>query len=331
MIKTLRITSIVVAMLAVVLLVLPVVFGVRSDAEIEEFLQSPGAVDNFLAAKGQRPARDESQTSPLVKQAVDFARYLNPPPPLPPKTAPAAARSADQPAPPVAVTPKFNLIGTSFYASRPELSLALIDEPGKGLNWIRQGSTVGHLTIEQIKDGSITIKDSQGTSEMTVTVNQPWRSLLKNPPPETQPAAPPTKGTGALAPSSVTPPPAGLGRPGFGARTPPAAIPPRQAGAQPAPPPAMENASVSSEQTSPGPVYEPSPLEKEKQAQIDRVFNEISAISENRITGDEAAKFDELSKLVEELEKIKAGEQSVDAQQESPSQTDANTPSDANQ
>lgn len=322
MIKTLRITSIVAAMLAVVLLILPAVFGVRSDAKIEEFLKSPGAVDNFVAAKGQRPARDESQTSPLVKQAVDFARYLNPPPPPPPKAAPVTAQSAAQPAPPVAVTPKFNLAGTSFYADRPELSLALIDEPGKGLNWVRQGSAVGHLTIEQIKDGSITIRDSQGTSEMTVTVNQPWRSLLRNPPPEIQSAAPPTTGTPPLPPSTVTPTLAGRGRPGFGAKVPQPATAPQKVVAQPAPPPV--EASASSEQTIPGPVYKPSPLEIEKQAQIDRVFDEISAISEGRITGDETAKLDELSKLLEELEKIKAAEQSAEPQPESPSQTDAN-------
>jgi hypothetical protein len=317
-------------MLAIVLLILPAVFGVRSDPKIEEFLKSPGAVDNFVAAKGQRPARDESQTSPLVKQAVDFARYLNPPPPPPPKAAPAAARVAAQPAPPVAVTPKFNLVGTSFYADRPELSLALIDEPGKGFNWVRQGSAVGHLTIEQIKDGSITIRDGQGTSEMTVKVNQTWRSLLKNPPPEIpsasprggQPAAPPTTGAPPLPPSTVTPTLAGRGRPGFGARVPQPATASQKVVAQPAPPPV--EASASSEQTIPGPVYKPSPLEIEKQAQIDRVFAEITEISEGRITGDEAAKLDELTKLVEELGNIRAAEQSAEPQPESPSQTDAN-------
>jgi hypothetical protein len=241
MIKTLRITSIVVGVLAATLLVLPALFGVRGDAKIEGLLKSPGAADKYLAAKGNRPARDESQTSPLVKAAAGFHLILEPPPPPPPKPPPPGTRpAANQPAPPV-VTPKFNLVGTSYYAGRPELSLALIDEPGKGLNWVRQGSTVGHLTIEQIKDGSITIKDGQGTSEMTVTVNQPWRSLLKNPPPETRPAAPSPADTdlpaavlqpaspdasqggqqGAVAPRSVTPSRTGRVRPGFGAKVPP--------------------------------------------------------------------------------------------------------------
>jgi hypothetical protein len=297
------------------LLVLPVFFGVRSDAKIEELLQSPGAADNFLAAKDQRPARDESQTSPLVKQAADFGRYLNPPPPPPPKTTPAAARAAAaQPAPP-AVTPKFNLVGTSFYASRPELSLALIDEPGKGFNWVRQGSTVGHLTIEQIKDGSITIRDSQGTSEMTVTVNQPWRTLLKNPPSETRPAAPPPAGTGVVAPSSVPPPLVGRGRPGFGAKIPTPATASQKVVAQPAPPP------VTSEEPD---IEVTSPAIEAQQAKVERFLNEMSEDPKEE-------ELEKLSQLTEKLEEMRAAGLSARQKPESPDQTDANTPSDANQ
>lgn len=221
MIKTLRITSISAAVVAIVLLILPAVFGVRSDPEIEELLKSPGAVDRFLAAKGQRPARDESQTSPLVKQAAAFSNYLNPPAPIP-SAAPRASASSriSRPAPPAPVTPKFKLIGTSFYATRPELSLALIDEPGKGFNWVRQGNSIGHLTIEQIKDGSITIRDSHGSSEMSVTVDQPWRNLLKNPPPETTPAPASSTNAGPLPSGSEKPAPVIRGRPGFISRSP---------------------------------------------------------------------------------------------------------------
>ncbi len=295
MIKTLKITSIAAAILAVILFVLPVVFGVRSDPKIEEFLRSPGAAGKLLASKDRRPVRNESQTSPLIKQAADFARYLNPPPLPPPPRSTARNTSREvRPAPP-AVTPKFKLIGTSFYATRPELSLALIDEPGKGFNWVRQGNSVGHLTIEQIKNGSITIRDGQGTSEMTVTVDQPWRKLLKNPPPGTQPAPP---DAGQIGPTDIGPVPSGSaapapvvrGRPGFITRA------PRRGTVQSA-------SSKVSEPMTPVPAYEPSPLEKEKQAQIDRLMAEIG---DNRITDDEAAKLDELTKLVEELGEIRA-------------------------
>ncbi|HEY5504215.1 MAG TPA: hypothetical protein VIK28_03585, partial [Sedimentisphaerales bacterium] len=186
MIKTLRITSIIAAIAATVLFVLPAVYGVRSDSKIEEFLKSPGSVDKFTAAKGQNSAQKNAETSPLVKQAADLGHYLNPPPPPPPKVQPGAApQAASQPAPPV-VAAKFDLIATSYYASHPEQSFVLIDEPGKGLHWVKQGSAVGHLTIETVKDGAIIVRDGQRTSEMTVKVQESWRNLLKNPPPLTR-------------------------------------------------------------------------------------------------------------------------------------------------
>ena len=190
MIRTLRITSIIVAITAVVLLILLVVVPANrgTDPKIEEFLKTPGAIDKFTTAKGQHPAKDESQTSPLVKYAMDFDKILNPPPPPPPP--PSASTDANKaksgPAPP-AVAVKFDLVGTSFYATKPEKSLALINEPGKGLYWIRQGGSVGHLVIERVGDGVITVRDGQRTSDMTVKVEEPWRKLLKNPPPETRP------------------------------------------------------------------------------------------------------------------------------------------------
>ncbi len=185
MIKTLRITSIIAAIAATGLLVLPAVYGVRSNPKIEEFLKSPGVVEKFTSAKGQQASKDQSQNSPLVKEAVDIGTYFNPPPP--PKPEPSTQPSGpSQPAPPVPVAVKFDLIATSYFASHPEQSFVLIDEPGKGQHWVKQGSTVGHLTIETVKDGSIVLRDGQRTSEMTVKVQESWRKLLKNPPPSTR-------------------------------------------------------------------------------------------------------------------------------------------------
>ena len=50
MIKTLRITSVVAVVLAVVFLVFPAIFGFRSGKEVEEFLNSPGAIEKFKEA-----------------------------------------------------------------------------------------------------------------------------------------------------------------------------------------------------------------------------------------------------------------------------------------
>jgi hypothetical protein len=192
------------------------------------------------------------------------------------------------PAPPV-VAAKFDLIATSYYASHPEQSFVLIDEPGKGLHWVKQGSAVGHLTIETVKDGAIIVRDGQRTSEMTVKVQELWRKLLKNPPPETKPAAPTSISTGLPPPSSVAPPLAEQGRPGFGAKIPPPAIASQQVAAQPAPQVA----------TGDKPVVELSPREKEIKAKIDKLTAEMESSKNDEET---AAKINELVKLFDQSE-----------------------------
>jgi hypothetical protein len=174
MVRTLRITTIIAALLTVGFLVFSAVFGARGDKAIEEFLKSPAAIEGFQHAKGQK-AGGENQTSPLVKQAQAFALYLNPPPPPPPIV------SALQPPPqPKVVTPKFKLIGTSFYPLHPDLSLALIDEPGKGIRWVRQLGQIGHLAIEQIKDGVVVVSDGGRTFEVAAAERLKKVNLVKS-------------------------------------------------------------------------------------------------------------------------------------------------------
>jgi len=181
MIKTLRITSIVAAVLAVIFLVFfvfPVVFGGSSDEQLEQSLDSPGVIEKFNKTVGNKAKTGQNEISPLVKQAGAFALYLNPPPAKTPRAA--TGRTADITRGP-AVTPKFKVLGTSYYKGQPELSLALIDEPGKGLHWIRQSSKVGHLLIEQIKDGIVVFKDGKGTFELKAE-QKPELSLLEGAP-----------------------------------------------------------------------------------------------------------------------------------------------------
>jgi hypothetical protein len=218
MIRALRITGVIMIAAAAVLFILPVVFGVRKDPKIEEFLKQPGAVEKFAADKG-KGSKNADQTSPLVKQALDFAnKYLNPPPPPPPVVTPGSSSPAQAAIAPPVVTPKFNLVGTCYYADRPESSLAFIDEAGTGFHWVKQGSSVGHLKIEKVDDGKITVRDGQGTLEMTVPVKEPWRGIVKGasagqssaaPPAgvESQhPAAPATPTAAAPAQTGRTPP-----------------------------------------------------------------------------------------------------------------------------
>jgi hypothetical protein len=178
MVKTLRITGIIAAILAVVLFSFPAVFGLSNDKDkdIEQFLNSPGVLEKFTRPQAAQ-AEGQNQDTPLVKQAEAFALYLNPPPPPQPQ-APKASATPAQPPRPAAVSAKFELIGTSLYPLRPQLSLALIDEPGKGLRWVRQSGEIGHLVIEQIKDGLIVIRDGDKTEEIAAK-RPPKRSLVK--------------------------------------------------------------------------------------------------------------------------------------------------------
>ena len=176
MIRTLRITSFVAVILAVVFFVFPVIFGVRSDEQVEQFLSSSGVIEKFSKTKGDKDRRSESQISPLIKEAQAFALYLNPPPPK--KKPPQPVRKKPTtPRPPARVSPKFKLIGVSYYASHPDLSLALIDEPGKGTRWVRQSSRVSHLVIEQVKDGLVVVRDGERTFEL-VPERREERSLV---------------------------------------------------------------------------------------------------------------------------------------------------------
>jgi len=181
MIKTLRITTIVAAILAGVLFVFPVFFGVRANEEAEQFLNSPGVVEKYKQANGNKQNGNDSQSSPLVKQAEAFALYLNPTPELT-RPAPIRQQPIIPPTPPKAYA-KFSLVGTSVHATRPEESLAFIKEPGKGLFWVRPGSKVGHVTVEQIGEGLIVCRDEQGNSEQILAEpRQPELSLLEGSP-----------------------------------------------------------------------------------------------------------------------------------------------------
>lgn len=180
MISTLRITTIVTAILAGLLFVFPVFFGVRADEEAEQFLNSSGVVEKFKQADGNKQNGNDSQVSPLVKQAETYALYLNPAP-EPTRAAPIRQQPIIPPKPPKAYA-KFSLVGTSVHATKPKESLAFIREPGKGLFWVRPGSKVGHVTVEQIGDGQIVCRDEQGNSEQILAQpRQPELSLLEGP------------------------------------------------------------------------------------------------------------------------------------------------------
>ncbi len=190
MIKTLRITSVVVVILAGVLikfLVVPMVSNVAGNSRVEKALDPNGVIERFKKTKGAHAKSTGNQASPLVVQATAYARYLDPPA----KAKPRVAGGARSPKGPILgpTTPKFKVFATTYFAGNPELSQALIDEPGKGRYWVRQSSMVGHLLIEQVRDGVVIVKSSEETFELEL---------------EKTPVASLTKGTSSLSKGTST-------------------------------------------------------------------------------------------------------------------------------
>ena len=166
MIQTLRITSVVAAILAGIFFVFPVIYGVRSDESVDKFLQTQSVKEKFENAADIKAKKGDNRVSPLVEQADAFALYLNP------VKQPVRTISKGVKTPNITsninVTPKFKVYATSFYPENPQLSQALIDEPGKGRFWVRQSSMVGHLLVEQVKDGLVVVKSGDETFERKI-------------------------------------------------------------------------------------------------------------------------------------------------------------------
>ena len=174
MIKTLQVTSVIVGLLAVGLIALSVVDGTDPDADVEKILASIGVLEQFEKQRGKSagPAQIPAR-SPLVAEAEKYARIVNPPRAAAPLDRLNAQGHAFGKPPRPDVRPpqskaKFTLEATCLNADDPKASLAFIDEPGKGQHWVRQGDRLGHLTIEEILDGLVKLRDGQRIEELRV-------------------------------------------------------------------------------------------------------------------------------------------------------------------
>ena len=166
MIQTLRITSVVAAILAGIFFVFPVIYGVRNDESVDKFLQTQSVKEKFENAADIKAKKGDNRVSPLVEQADAFALYLNPVK-QPVRTISKGVKTPNI-ASNITITPQFKVYATSFYPENPQLSQALIDEPGKGRFWVRQSSMVGHLLVEQVKDGLVIVKGNEETFELKI-------------------------------------------------------------------------------------------------------------------------------------------------------------------
>lgn len=167
MVKTLRITTFLIAAAAVALVIFLAAKGLASDKEIEKFLASPGIAAQLQAGEAGKAA-EIGQETPLLRQAKAFALRINPPPP--PSVAQPSPRQEIRPK--AVVSAKFKLMGTSYYPGDENSSWALIDEVGKGWHWVRQGEKIGYLVVEKIGDGVVLIRDEENTYELAAEREQ---------------------------------------------------------------------------------------------------------------------------------------------------------------
>ena len=192
MVNTLRITSVVVVVIAGVLLVLVVgpksllpgllaKFALGNDEEVARILASPSVVDLFQKDHGSRDPSREDATPPLVKQAELFAGIINPPDSdaAPPRTRTQSGGQRASVVAPAQTSAKFTLEGTSYLASDPEASFAYIRLQDDTQQWVRKGDEIGHAEVKEIRNGSIIYWDGQNDVEMTVEGMHDTAGLLE--------------------------------------------------------------------------------------------------------------------------------------------------------
>lgn len=165
--------------MAGVFFVFPVIYGVRSDETVDEFLSLPSVKEKFEKDIADTKTKTgDSPESPLVKQAEAFALYLNPLKPAAPKTVRKGGKTPSISSK-VTVTPKFPILATIVCPDNPTLSQALINEPGTGRHWVRQSSMVGHVFIEEVKDGLVVLKSGDETYNLEITEEAETKSTGK--------------------------------------------------------------------------------------------------------------------------------------------------------
>jgi len=149
---------------------------VYSSSALSEQQDELSIIDKFHQLENLNAQNDKDVISPLVKQTSDFALYLDPPKP----PAQIKEQSKPSPIPPLiarmpVVSAKFKVLATSCNRDKPQDSIALIDEPGRGEHWVKIGDPIGHFVLEKIENGFIIYRSGNQSREMAVEINKPLR------------------------------------------------------------------------------------------------------------------------------------------------------------
>lgn len=187
MVRLLRISGVAALALAGLVLVSilgpvrPLGLGITADQGAARFLDSPSAVERFRILQGDQAPDTQDTTPAVVREAEALADIINPRAVATPNPGPVTPKPTQGPvvSKPVPSTAKFGLIGVCHSPSDPQNSFAYIRLPDNTCQWVKQGSQVGHLTVQEIRDGSILCLDGQQMNEMPVESLVDTASLLE--------------------------------------------------------------------------------------------------------------------------------------------------------
>lgn len=188
MITTLKITTVLAAVICVCMVGFVGAFGLKGDPEAEKLIAEPSFVDQLKEVITVARA-DSDEMSPLVREAQLFAKRINPPPPpKPPVVKKNATETVSKSDPIKAIEPrtphrssaKFEVIATCTYEDDPDKSMALLKLPAKGLKWVRVNEHVEHLVVAEVTDGSVVMSDNGRLLQPIAMTTKPStiRSLL---------------------------------------------------------------------------------------------------------------------------------------------------------
>lgn len=181
MINTLRITSVLVALGAMALLGMSVVYGIDKDSQVQDLITAQGPIALFEQNQGKAAAQTNVNAKhPLVSAAEQYALLMNPPEPPKPRVAPTRTLNNFQ-RPTSAqrnVSSSIRCVGICYNADDPKLSLALIDKPGKGQQWVRINDKVDHHVVQDIRNSEIVLMNG-GQEQVVPVEKKPVLSLIK--------------------------------------------------------------------------------------------------------------------------------------------------------
>jgi len=168
----------------------------------------PGASETVLAAVQAGSRAEQARVAPLVAEASALASHLNPPAPAPTRP---VAQQLGKPAPavpavrPPAASAKFRLCGTSCWDGQPQRSMALILAPGdqEAARWVKPGTQVGHLLIQEIRPGVVVYRDGDRVQEMTMDREAAATTVAAA---SRGPAGPASAATAEAGPARLPPP-----------------------------------------------------------------------------------------------------------------------------